>query len=92
MPNGVVNRSESMSFLLAQKNVKESNSVYPFLLKLIIISLKREKADKHSAWGCRRVILIVVIFSCPLAMHRLQLDVYFRRSSIPFQIACPPHM
>ena len=49
MPNGVVNRSESMSFLLAQKNVKESNSVYPFLLKLIIISLKREKADKHSA-------------------------------------------
>ena len=41
------------------------------------------KGDKHSTCGCRRVNLIVVIFSCSLVMHRLQLDVIFRRSSIP---------
>ena len=41
------------------------------------------KGDKHSTCGCRRVNLIVVRFSCSLVMHGLQLDVIFRRSSIP---------
>ena len=75
-----------MSFFACSKNVKESNSVYPFLLKIIIISLKREKADKHGAWGCRRVILIVVRFSCSLAMHRLELDVYLEEVQFLFRL------